>query len=235
MRIAICDDEELYREDTKMKIREILPKTEISFSEFSTGTDLYRRMAEGDTDFDLVVMDVLIGENNGIDIVGRIRQLGITLPVLFLSVSPEFAVYGYDVDAVAYLLKPLEPERLKRTLFKLMQEKTTQRSYIYKKGAVVRKLPIEDIVYAESSNHNLLIHTQQGETLEQWKKLDQLEQEISDACFVRCHQSFYVNMRYVKQLRDTFLLEDGTEVPVTKRDRKAIENIYYNWLLREVF
>lgn len=122
MHIAICDDEAAYREDTRQKLAQALPDGEITFSEFHDGTELYRKLSEGNTNYDLIILDVIMGASNGVETAGRIRQLGVHTPLIFLSVSPEFAVYGYDVDAATYLLKPLEPERLKQVLRKLLQQ-----------------------------------------------------------------------------------------------------------------
>lgn len=114
----------------------------ICITEFEDGDALYAHLVQGNTDYDLLIMDVLMGSSNGIETADRIRKLGLKLPLLFLSVSPEFAVYGYDVDAAAYLLKPLDPERLKRTLDKLIQKKRHSAVISTKKAATCGSCPL---------------------------------------------------------------------------------------------
>ena len=78
----------------------------------------------------------------------------------------------------------------------------------------------DDIMYIDSDKHNVTLHLSDGSEIITVDKLGEIEKRINEKRFLRCHQSYLVNMDYIKDVEDDFIMEDGTLVPIRVRGRK---------------
>ena len=72
-----------------------------------------------------------------------------------------------------------------------------------------------------------------GSEVETYGKLDDLEKEINSPDFIRCHQNCLVNMRYVADIQDDFIMHDGSIAPIRAQKRKSVEDAYYAYFMRQ--
>ena len=91
-------------------------------------------------------------------------------------------------------------------------------------------IPYNDIQYVESSNSKCILHSKGGATYNIYKRLDTIEQELNDPRFLRSHQSFLVNMDYIRQADKHFELLTGDIVSIRQRDLKAIRQQYLDYI-----
>ena len=77
-------------------------------------------------------------------------------------------------------------------------------------------------MYVESSNSKCILHRVDGRTYNVYKKLGEIEAELDDARFLRCHQSYLVNMNYVSEADDSFLLQNGDKVLIRAKSKRMI-------------
>ena len=234
IRIAICDD--LYNERNMIKslltsIQNEEQKWEFNITQYEEGEALLMDMEENLSEFDLVILDIYMDGINGMETARKIRENDINIPIVFLTASPDFALESYDVNAFGYLLKPVKKDKLKDVLYRLLKHYVRPRVCIQCERRK-RYLFLDEIVYIESQNHNVYIHLSDGDVLTSREKLSNLENML-DQRFLRCHQSFLVNMRYIADVEEDFILKDGTIVPIRIRQRKAIADEYYRFFCKE--
>lgn len=229
--IALCDDDERDRR-ALMKLLPQLPgfrrSNDLRFSEYAGGEKLLSGIREKKDVFDLIFLDIFMPGLSGMETAREIRALGIDTPIVFLTTSPDFALESYDVNAVDYLLKPVDAEKLQRVLSRLPQQETGPHLSI-RSGKRVVNIMSEHILYIESDRNKLTIHTA-TDTFYQYGKLDDLEKQLPQDCFLRCHKSFLVNMNHIYAAEDQFRMDNGEIVPIKVRERRAIREAYFRYI-----
>ena len=230
MRIAICDDEEVLRDvlhnalDRSLSDRGIRAR----YQEYGAGEALVADAAGGEP-FDLVFLDIYLEGENGVSTARALRAVDPTVPIVFLTVSREHAVESYEVHATDYLIKPLDPNALEHVLDRVLPAQESRLAF--RVGASRRYFAFGDIMYLESRDHAVLLHVSDGSCIRSLAKLDDVERELQDPRFLRCHRSCLVNMDYIADVRDDFILRDGTCVPVRVKARRKMHEAYHRYFV----
>ena len=229
-KIAICDDSKLDRELLKIVVQNYFEKNEEEYKifEYKSGDALLADIEEGYIQIELLLLDIVMSGTNGIDIARMLRNIDFKAPIVFLTAHADYAVESYDVHAAGYLLKPFDAIRLAELLNEILQ-RNTQRRIVVKVQRQHRYIAIDDIMYIESNKHVLNIHLYNNIIIQTTEKLNDLEKIINLKRFIRCHQSYLVNMDYVKDTKNDFILTDGTKVPIRVRGRKEIIALYHKY------
>lgn len=231
--IGICEDSPEDLRQLQTALERLVPAIyggPVRCTAYRCGEALLMDLEEGDADFALLFLDIFMGGITGIDTARRIRGLGRSTPLVFLTSSPDFAVESYDVEAAGYLLKPLREEKLERLLRRLL-EREGRPPVALPVGRSTVHLSRREILYAESMAYKLKIYRTGGEVLEVRWKLDDLEAVLRDPRFLRCHQSYLINMDQVARVERDFLLQDGSRVPIRVRSRRQILDAYHRYFL----
>ena len=235
MRIAICDDDGALRSDLRSALDRSLAGRNVRarYQEYTAGERLVADAANGDP-FDLVFLDVYLEGVDGVSAARALRAVDAAVPIVFLTVSREHAVESYEVRATDYLMKPLDPAAIERVFL-----------FIVFYGVMIFCFPIflflvfcssiffelGDIVYLESRDHSVLLHTADGACHRGLAKLDDVQQDLNDPRFLRCHRSCLVNMDYIADVCDDFILRDGTCVPVRVKERRKMHEAYHRYFV----
>ena len=213
-KIVICDDMELERlllKDILIQYFEEIQE-EVSIIEYSSGEVLVADAEEGYLEGELLFLDIYMDQLNGMETARKLRALQCRIPIVFLTASPDYAVESYEVQAAGYLLKHYSEEKLKALLNRILKTDMKRRVAIKNKRQY-RYPYTDDIMYIDSDRHTVTLHM------------------LKQYGFVRCHQSYLVNMDYIKDAKDDFELRDGTIVPVRVRGRKEILDQYYEYFV----
>ena len=189
-------------------------------TEFRDGADLIRDYRSV---FDIIFMDVEMEQSNGIHVARFIRERDSRTVILFISRMAKYAVAGYDVSALDYILKPVDYYSFEMKLRKALhyleahQEKKIQISL---DGSFVW-LSTDEIQYIEVYGHRLVYHTATDQ-YEAGGSINALLKELEPYHFVQCSRYCIVNLRHVGQLRDNDLTVGGITLQVSKRRRKDL-------------
>ena len=233
-KIAICDDVEVERFVLKRQLMAYFQSTggEADIHEFVSGESLLADIEEGYIWPDLIFLDIYMGALNGMDTARRLRSMNVKAPIVFLTASPDFALESYEVEASGYLLKPAEEEQTGALLRRLL--KTDLRKRIAVKCKRQFRYPfVDDMLYLESDRHTVTIHMLDGSELVTADKLGDLEMKIADDRFLRCHQSYLVNMEHIIDVEEGFILRDRTMVPIRVRGRKEVVDQYNKFFMEK--
>ena len=230
--IVICDDVEIERLLLKDMLCQYFEEIneEISIIEYDSGETLVADVEEGYVDMELLFLDIYMKKLNGMETARKLRQLQCKIPIIFQTATDEFAIQSYEVQASGYLLKPFSEEKLMKLLNMVLKTEMKRRVAI-KSRRQYRYPYTDDIVYIESNKHNVTLHLVDGSEIVTVDKLVEIEKRINEKRFLHCHQSYLVNMDYVIDVQDDFIMKDQSIVPIRVRGRKEMQDIYYNYFV----
>lgn len=209
-KIAICDDSKLDRQLLKVVIQTYFENNEEEFKifEYELGDNLL-----DDIEVELLFLDIIM---NGMKIARKLRDIQFKAPIIFLTAHADYAVESYEVYVAGYLLKPYDTNKLTLLLDEVLQ-RSVQKRIAVKVKKQHRYLEINDIMYVESDKHVLNIHLKDSRVIQTTEKLSELEKTINSKRFIRCHQSYLVNMDYIKDAKTDFILSNDIRIPIRAR------------------
>ena len=233
IRIAVCDDNASDRAAARALLEEWAAGQgqESQIIEYERGEGLLYDYQDQAESFSLILLDIFLPGLSGMETARELRTLSPDVPLVFFTTTADFAVESYDVAAAGYLLKPLDRGRARELLDRVLGQKAVRRLEVRTKGCY-QYLDHESIMYAESSGRRVTLHLAEGEPLEINQKLDDLEARLNDTRFLRCHQSFLVNMEYIRQVDRDFTLQDGSIIQIRSRNRKELKERYFNYYVK---
>ena len=233
-KIAICDDSKLDRQLLKVVIQTYFENNEEEFKifEYESGDNLLADIEEGHIEVELLFLDIIMNGTNGMKIARKLRDIQFKAPIIFLTAYAYYAVESYEVQAAGYLLKPYDTNKLTLLLDEVLQ-RSVQKRIAVKVKKQHRYLEINDIMYAESDKHVLNIHLKDSRVIQTTEKLSELKKTINSKRFIRCHQSYLVNMDYIKDAKTDFILSNDIRIPIRVRGRKEIIERYHKYYSSE--
>lgn len=230
LRIAVCDDLSQERETICLTLEEAFTagNMPVELIEFDSGSALLLAWEKDGLVPQIIFLDIYMAGLDGMETARRLRDMGCRAAIVFLTSTPDFAIEGYEVDAAGYLLKPLEEDNLQQLLERLFKRDNPVMLAL-RQGSRVFTLEPSAIIYVESNRNKLLIHTLE-DTLTYYGRLDELAGRLPGRRFLRCHQSYLVNMDRVLAVEDDFRMETGDVVPIRVRERRAIREEYFHYI-----
>lgn len=234
MRIAVCDDNQLDRDIIKDFLHTYMTEKSIpnTITEYENGMNLIYDIEEGRY-YDMVFLDIFMDQILGMDIARKLRNVGYTGNIVFLTSTAEFAVDSYEVEASGYLLKPHDYEKLCGLLNRII-DRTNIGHFQVSVRNTIYSIPFGEIVYVESRNNICILHRSDGSEYTIYKKLSEVELQLSESRFLRCHQSYLVNMSYISKADSQFELTTGDVVLIRQRSQKEIRRIYQEFASKGV-
>lgn len=235
--IAICDDCYSDRKTLMEKITGYFhDKGEECVIELhETGRTLLESTRK--KEFDLLLLDIVLGDMNGINLAEKIRTVNSGVGIVFISSSREFALEGYSVRAFAYLLKPLDENQLYSVLDKYLKQYTRADVGVIqvRTEGVNVDVPLGKLIYVESNDKRLTFHMSDETQIETYGKLDEYSVKLSGFDnFLRCHKSYLINMDYVEGVKGNgFLLKNEKVIPIPKDGASFKKKIYYDYVMNK--
>lgn len=215
-RLAICDDDqadvvylrsflEKWAKDSKTALKiESYPSAEAFLFQY-----------EEDKSFDLLLLDIEMGEMNGVELARRIRQENRLVQIIFITGYMEYIAEGYDVEALHYLLKPVTEAKLFMVLDRAAERlKSKEKELCLALPGTVVRIAFCEIRYLEVQKNYVTVYGEEAYTVK--KTLNELEKELDDS-FCRIGRSHIVNLHFVKKItRMRVILKDGRELPLSR-------------------
>jgi DNA-binding LytR/AlgR family response regulator len=181
---------------------------------------------------DLLFLDIYMPEINGIETAHKIRAKHKDIKIIFLSSSRDFYPEAYEVFAFNYIVKPFDKERLYSVLNRALEELRKESGYkirVQYKGTT-HSVNCSDILYLESRDKLLLFHLADGSVLQCYGRLEEILRELPRQFFLRCHQSFIVNLTHVAEMGENYLRVGPAVISVSRKFRKEVNDRYYAYL-----
>lgn len=230
VKIAICDDETILIFELKKRILEYEKEHNFSFriSEFLCSKELMERLAE----FDIVILDICMPDENGIQIAERIRESGISTELVFHSSHPEYAMEGYHVNACGFIVKGDTKERFERE-FDHVMERYLARNYRIEletaEGTVFRN--ISDLLYTKYANRELEYFWHDGTTTLLRGTMKNLENLAKDKKLIQINKNTMVNPAWIERCfgGEIQISHVDETMKVSRRRWKEVEQEYLDY------
>ena len=225
LQIAICDDEQYYREKIQFFISQYFDEQNLEYTiHLYASGEQFLSQFENSMKYDIVFMDISMKNLNGIQTAAQLRAFHSSTFLVFVTAFIDYALEGYKVNAVRYIMKDTLDtgisECLDAILHKMQLAKVT---FHFINGE--KTLYTDNILYIESQKHKTFFHYMQSGmiTLQLYGKLDCIEQKLADYDFLRLHKSYLVNMKHIVKLTNyTALLDTGDEIPIPRMRYQAV-------------
>ncbi|MCR4707731.1 MAG: LytTR family DNA-binding domain-containing protein [Clostridiales bacterium] len=225
LRIAVCDDDPAIRRQLGLALDVFSSSSGITVErdEYPDGSSLLSASAE---DYDLLILDVQMGEPNGIETARRLRKAGCRSVIVFYTNYVQYALEGYEVQAYRFLLKPLTEAQFAEVVGKALLELQAGREDVLPvrvRDGVLR-VRIAEIRYAETERGHVAFCMKGGERVLSSAPMKEVEAALSGRSFFRCHSAYLVNLRVVHAVEgQDVVLEDGARLPLSKHRRRALK------------
>lgn len=241
MKVLVVDDEKRTLEGIVNVIQMYCPEV----TQVSTANGVQTAVAKlNEVRPDLVLLDIQLKDGTGFDIVKFIQPLGI--PVIFITAYEEFAIKAFNVAALHYMLKPIDPYELSAVMkrafvqvqknmidqrLSMLLDQNAQRSQevsriVLKTSDAIHVVDVENIVYCEADKNYTTFFLKDGRKILVSKNMGEYETLLPSADFLRIHQSFLLNMKYISRFDKAdggkVVTTTGAQLPVSTRKRDVL-------------
>ncbi len=212
-KIAVCEDEEVQKNIMFEYIEMFLQEDKYKIFYFKNGEELLKDYIE----VDVIFMDIEFENSkgrNGLDTAKEIRKIDKDVSIVFTTAFTEYALQGYNVRAFDYLVKPISYSKFEDMMTKYFFEKANEKKLIeFKIKDEIKVIKVESIVCVESLGKYVKVHTK-TESFFTITKIKDIEKNLPNEVFFRCHKSFLINLLEVRDY-------NHREITVGERNIKA--------------
>lgn len=219
IRIGIVEDEKLFADQIKGYLEDYSKERgcEICYQWFTDGEDI---AADYKPDFDVILMDIQMRFMDGMTAAEKIRERDPEVILMFITNRTDYAIKGYSVNALDYILKPISYfsfcQKLDKAVEKLKKEESRAITIAVSDG--VHKVELSELYYIESQGHTLVFCTKRGEYKSRGK-MKEAEEMLLGCGFFRSNKGYLVNLKHVDGIQDGCCLIHGEKLPVSRARR----------------
>lgn len=227
--IAICDDDAVLCNHIESYLWDYIQTKTVKVDIYYTGEKLYKAMCDGQH-YDLVFLDIEFKEMNGVELGRKIREElnNNNVQIVYISGKQEYAMDLFSVRPMNFLIKPFSKQDLLSNLEMAIRLVQAQNNcFECKSEAEWIRIPYGQILYFESDNRKVNIHTEQGiKTM--YGILNKIS-EITPKDFIRIHQSYLINRIYIKKWKhNEVTLVNDEIIPVSNTYRKKLAEVFFS-------
>lgn len=225
IRAAICDDDNSQISALKAMLTEW--NEHIIITEYTSAEQFL--FGYPDAPCDLLLLDIEMGDMNGMELARKLRSKGDMLPIIFITGYSEFMQDGYDVEALHYLLKPVNKEKLFAVLDRYASRHSADSRVIFSSGDESVCINADDIMYLEAFGKKTQITLRGGKEIECTCGLSAAAEKLGEN-FVSCHRSYVVNLGFVRSISKTDVtLDNGRKIPLSRRQYDTVNKAFIGY------
>ena len=222
-RILVIED----NDDAAAKLAEAITRYgeergyEFSIMRLVSAIDLDERLSQN---CDLIFLDIELPGQSGMDAAFDLRARDTSTPIVFVTNMANYAVHGYAVDALDFIVKPFSYEDFRLRMDRAMRvmRQRTQRTISVRGRDGLRIFEASQLVFVDMKGHDLVYHLASGEAVAVRGSMRHLEEELGGSPFLRISSGCIVNMGHVRGVADTALaLSSGDTVWISRANKKA--------------
>lgn len=233
MKIAVIDDRAEDREIIGKYIGQYMEKRLMAYETvyFESGEAFLENFA--DKEYALVFLDIYMkeGEADGIRIAEQLRKKDSETAIIFSTTSPDFAIKGYLVKAVGYLLKPYAYGRFEETMDTVFSNLQAEWRYIeVKEKKIMVRVLLNEIIYCDYDNHYIRIHTK-DRIIRSYMPFRELCDMLCYEQFLCCYRNIIINMDKVQRMESQdFVMINDEQIPMRRQDKVELRQRYADYV-----
>lgn len=225
IKVAIVDDADIICQLIEEFLTEVSKNNDLGleYDSFYSGEEIIQKL--NSNYYDLIFLDIEIGEKSGIDVSRYLRETlhNETTEIIYVSSHSQYAIDLFDYDPITFLMKPIEQNKLVQAFKKFMKRlKTNEEIFAFKTGRASNRVPLKDILYFEVMDHKIVLHTS-SETYAFYDKMERLVSLLEAQKFLSVHKSYLVNSKHIQKYEyDRVTIDNGEVIPIAQSKRKLI-------------
>ncbi len=220
--VAIVEDEEIHQQALREHLLRYAGENDVTFDIRMFANPIlllenYRPV------YDLIFLDIQMPDLNGMETARKLRAVDQNVLLIFVTSLAQYAIEGYEVAAVDYILKPVQyfsfAMRLTKAIWRINAGADEAVQVANSSGTT--RIRLWDILYVEISGHAMTYHTHEG-AVSGTGTLSALEEKLRGKSFARCNSCYLVNLAYVDTVKGyQLLLKNGTELQISQPKKKS--------------
>lgn len=231
--LAVCEDDKIVRDEICRICDRTLTEENIEHDiiPFSSAEKLENVLKRSEQSFDLLVLDIKLENKTGLELAKEIRSRDEKVSILFITGYAEYALEGYEVQPIQFLMKPVNWNDLKRALMTDWRRNHRPKTVFLEKGRKKVRLNLSSILYVEpDGSHGVRIILTDG-SVRFPAGMAEMEQLLPERQFMRCHNSYIVNMEHVRECSgQSFQLDyGGQKLPVSRKYYNDCQNAFVSY------
>lgn len=230
IRIAIVEDDKNYAKVLQKYITRYEEESSQRFQiiAFEDGEDIVENYAGT---YDIILMDIEMRFMDGMTAAEEIRKCDSEVVIMFITNMPQYAMKGYAVEALDYVLKPINyfafSQKIERAINRMSHRKKHYMN-ISNKGKI-QKIEVSSIYYVEVQDHDLYYHTKDG-VFSQRGTMKEVEEILVKESFFRCNKCYLINLEYVNGFEGNNVVVGNEEVQVSRARKKELLDVLNNYM-----
>lgn len=230
MKIAVVDDNPKDGGRIKQYIEKYALEQDQMFQVFlyASGLDFLDDMGKN---FDIVFMDIEMPHLDGIETARKMRERDDTTILIFITNLAQYAIHGYEVNAIEFMVKPVGYYNFSDKMTKALRflKRNEEKVMLLKSDDAVTKIPVSQILYLEKDKNYIIFHTVQGEFRERGS-MAEMEEELAGTGFSKCIAGCLVNLRHVSKMEKDLVWVGNVSLPVSRAQRKQFAKEFVDFL-----
>lgn len=230
IRIALVEDDAAYVSELTEHLKHYEKERgeKILVTVFQDGEDI---VTDYSGKFDIILMDVEMQFMDGMTAAEHIREMDTEVIIIFITNMPQYAIRGYRVDALDYVLKPVSyfafSQRIERALGRLKKRESRFITITVRGG--ITKLEVSSICYVEVQDHDLIYHTTGGDFSTK-SSMGEAQELLDQDRFFRCHRCYLINLEYVESFQGSEVRVHTDTIQVSRYRKKALMDALNNYM-----
>lgn len=218
--IAVIEDEKASLEQINQVLTRFSQenKEEIKINNFHDGETFLSCLSQK---FDVILMDIELPGINGMDTCFKLREIDKEAHIIFTTNMAQYAIRGYKVNAMSYLMKPINYDELEVLLKLIVDEKKVKIQPITLKiNNSIKVIDIKDIKYIESYGHEIIYYTINETYTKRGSSIKEIYSNIKDGGFAKINSSTIVNIKFCQEINNEYVLIDNKKLYISRNMKK---------------
>lgn len=219
--IALVEDNVQFSDSVKGYLERYSKENDVDFNIYSF-TDGDEITSDYEAKYDIVFLDIEMKRLDGMSAAQKIRTYDADVIIIFITNMAQYAISGYNVGALSFLLKPLPYFAFSQELTKSIErlKKKKQKAILVPTDNGMVKLNSPEITYIESFGHDLIIHTNHNSYIIRGT-IKKMEEEFVGLPFYRCNHGYLVNLAYVQGIKEDDVIIGDDRLKISRPRKKA--------------
>lgn len=224
MRIAICDDQKLYRDDILKRFQDAFVGESMHFECFDSGEELLR----SDVVSDFLFLDIEMGEIDGIQVKEILEKQALKTRIIFLTSHQERMVEAFGENVIGFLTKPIQEAAL-GVIVKKMRQAMQRELVTWDVAGKTYTVSAEDIRYIEAQDKYTYVVLKDEKYLVR-KSMKEWEEQLPERQFCRANRFYLVNLELFDKAKGEITLEEGKKIALSRKNKETITEQYKRYL-----